>query len=166
FGESGFSNFAGVARSFQLVALGDWIENTYQSLKSEIPESALEFVFTIWLILICFSFVADYKNGAPSNFVPNSAFAAACIWALWVDFISPGTACIYALGGISVALYVLFRIDGGETLLMAIIGILVTFVYVVLAFPLWFAGSDAANHSGDFERGFRAGRSLSARNRT
>ena len=38
YGESGFSNLASVARSFQLVALGDWIENTYQSLKSGIPE--------------------------------------------------------------------------------------------------------------------------------
>lgn len=173
YGESGFSNLASVARSFQLVALGDWIENTYQSLKSGIPEGTLECVFTIWLILICFSLVDDYKDGPPPNFVPNSAIATACIWALWVDFISLGEARNCALGAFIAALGVIaWRIDkfrsreGITASFRAFVGVVVSFVYVLLALPLWFAGENTANHSGDFERGFKAGRSLSAPNRT
>lgn len=165
-GESGFSNLASVARHFRLVALGDWIENSYQSLRSGIPWWVLIIVLVVWLFLVCVSLVGEYKDGVPSNLIPNSAVATACIWCLWVDFISTGIAILFAFIFVIPTLGFIWWLEGKGTACAALGGIVGSFFYVVLAPPLWFAGSDTANHSGDFERGFWAGRSLSARNRT
>lgn len=170
FGESGFMNLANAARHLQLITLGDWIQNFYQSSRSCIPERPLMIVFFIWLVLICLLFVSKYKDGSPSNLTPNAAIAAASIWALWVDFISPETIWNCPLIAIIVSLLVIawkvdhVHRDGVATAFLALIGILVCFVYVVLAPPLWFAGSDYVNQIGAFERGFNAGRSVTSRN--
>ncbi|WP_143233289.1 hypothetical protein [Actinomyces ruminis] len=170
FGESGLTNLANVAHRMRLLALGDWIENAYQLLGSGSPNGALVIVLGIWLALICMALLGEYKEGVSSNLMPNAAIAAACIWALWVDLVSPGTIVNLAMVAIVVTLIVIawtvdhFRSAEGFTVaFIALIGIVVSFVYVVIAPPLWLAGSDNVNQVDAFERGFNAGRSVSVR---
>lgn len=172
-GESGFTNLANAANGIQLTSLGEWIQSTYRSLGSGMPSTALQIVLFVWLMLVCLSLLAHYKDGAPSNLIPNSAIASAFIWALWVDLVSPRSILNLAVIAIVLTLIAIelstagikncFKAESWETSLLALIGILSSFAYILIAPPLWMAGPDQTGQTDAFERGFNAGRTMSGR---
>lgn len=184
YGESGPGNLSIAVRSIKLTFLSEWISETYRLLGAGTPSKELKFVLIVWLVLICLCLVGEYKDSASSNLIPNSAFASALIWALWVDLVSPGSIVNSALGVIVLALIVIvlmnkgihippshdffslrgwFDSEGWFGALAAFVGILSAFFYVVIAPPLWLAGSDHSNQTNTFERGFNAALAVSAK---
>lgn len=182
-GESGFTNIANVAHFLQFNELGDWIENIHTSICSDKPNKALIVVLFVWLVLICLALENQYKDKHKlrSNLMPNSAMSSAFIWALWTDLISSGKIANIALVAISITLAIIFIVvliqyddtlnrngvwdrvkEAFLTVFAASPGILISFIYVVIAPPLWLAGSDSAKQTDAFERGFNAGRLASS----
>lgn len=144
-GKSGFMNFSNAVNCIHLNSLAEYIESIYRLLGSGAPSIALQGVLLIWVILAFLSLVAQYEDGLISNLIPSSAIASAFILALWVDLVSPKL--IAPLASVIVALIVIVAKSGGFrstegwiTASLAFLGILLSFFYVFIAFPLWMAG--------------------------
>lgn len=183
FGESGFANLTKAAKGIQLTSLGDWIQSIYRALGSGTPSTPLLIVLTSWLIVVCLSLKSDYEEKTPTNGMLNSAIASAFIWALWADLVSPGSILNLAVVAIAITLIAITPVkagintlnneehsfkeritekDGWHSASLAFLGILLSFVYVVIAPPIWMAGPNQTGQT-DFERGFNTGRAVSAR---
>lgn len=164
-GSHGFTNFGEAAGFVGLTELRTWVVDAYAALGGGDAPAPLIIVLSVWLLFTCLVLGGGYKDGSPSNLMPNSALASATTWALWVDFVTPGSVLNWAFWAILATLVWISwsnthftTTDGLDVPLLALCGILTSFVYAVIAPPLWLAGADNERSSDtQFERGFNAG---------
>lgn len=146
-GASGIENLAEVAEAVRLPSVSVWLDYAYSASGAGDASQWLKTVLFLALVAALAAWVAAYRNGVPSNGIPQPVFAVALFWALWIDLVTPRTILsapfwltVIALGAIAFIVGKMRTKEGWETALLAFTGMILVPVYCALAPLIWLVG--------------------------